>query len=156
MGGVIKPYEAVRFAMLLIALAIAFMLVTDSHTGVFIIMGTVAIYNFVYTPLKTRTPPYALLVGGAVTGAIPPMLGYAALGGSILNTDILLVSAVLYIWQTPHFAMLSERYANDYGKAGFLTLSAVYGQSKTIIFIRVWLTAYICSLFFTACSKHIL
>ncbi|PLX69368.1 MAG: hypothetical protein C0603_00120 [Denitrovibrio sp.] len=149
--GSIKPFEAIRFAILFISLSVAFMLMTDSHTGIFLILITVVVYNFIYTPLKKRTP-FALLIG-AVTGAIPPMLGYTALGGSLLHMDIILVSAVLYVWQTPHFAILAERYAVDYKKAGFHTLSSVYGQFKTHIFIRIWLAAFICSLFLLPVAK---
>jgi len=143
-NGSVKPFEAVRFAMLFLALSFAMMSLTGSIYGLVMIVATILIYNFAYTPLKKKTP-FALLIG-SVTGAVPPLMGWVAVGGSPFSSEILIISAVLYIWQTPHFALLSEKYADDYKLAGFFTLSATYGRFKADIFIKIWLTAFISAL----------
>ena len=145
-GAILTPKEVLQISALMIALSACFMALTGSLSGFFIIAGVVAVYNLVYTPLKKVTP-FALLAG-SVTGAVPPMLGYAALGGSLTNEKMLMLCALLYIWQTPHFAMLAERWADDYKAAGFKTLSGTYGAEKSSLFINIWLLAYVCALFF--------
>lgn len=144
-NGDMTPWHVLKASMAAIGISIFLMLLTGSLRGLILIIATVLIYNFIYTPLKKITP-FALLVG-SVTGAIPPMLGYTAVGGSYSDPPVLMVCAVLFIWQTPHFAMLAEKYSDDYARAGFITLSAKYGKYKSGLFIKVWLIAFICALF---------
>lgn len=121
-------------------------MLAGSWTAFGLMATTVVIYNFIYTPLKKKTP-FALLIG-SVTGSMPPLIGYTALGGEINAPEIMVVCAVMYLWQTPHFAMLAEKYAEDYIKAGFRTLSAVYGKATTSVFIKIWVMTFLSSLFF--------
>jgi len=70
-------------------------------------------YVFVYTPLKRRTSLNTLV--GAVPGALPPVIGWAAVRGSI-DWDILGLFAILFIWQVPHFLAIAWIYRDDYGR----------------------------------------
>jgi heme o synthase len=83
---------------------------------------TLATYIFIYTPLKTRTP-FCTLVG-AVTGAIPPMMGWTAVTNSI-DTGAWLLFIILFLWQMPHFFALAQMYREDYARGGFPMLSVV-------------------------------
>jgi len=149
-SGTVDGRSALRISAVMLALSAAFMLLGHNIFALLFIPFTLLVYNLIYTPMKKVTP-FALLIGSA-TGAIPPVLGYTVAGGRINATGILLVAAVLYIWQTPHFALLSEKYKTDYQTAGFKTLSGTYGKIKSDLFIKIWLTAYICTLLFIPLS----
>jgi protoheme IX farnesyltransferase len=143
-SGTVDGKSVLRISAVMLTLSAAFMLLGHNMSALIFIPFTLLVYNLIYTPLKKVTP-FALLIG-SVTGAIPPVLGYAVTGGEIKTTGILLVAAVLYVWQTPHFALLSEKYKTDYKTAGFKTLSGTYGKTKSDLFIKIWLTGYICAL----------
>ncbi len=85
-------------------------------------------YVLVYTPLK-RSTPYALHVG-AVPGAIPPLIGYAAVVGEISGVAYLLF-AILLVWQLPHFMAISIFRQRDYRAAGLQVFPVARGLFKT-------------------------
>jgi len=80
---------------------------------------TILLYAFVYTPLKAHTTLNTLV--GAVTGAIPPMIGWAAATGS-LGVGAWVLGAILFVWQLPHFLSLAWLYRDDYQNGGFVML----------------------------------
>ncbi|KAF4388750.1 hypothetical protein G4B88_019027 [Cannabis sativa] len=85
------------------------------------------LYAFVYTPLKQIHPVNTWV--GAVVGAIPPLLGWAAASGQVsLNSMIL--PAALYFWQLPHFMALAYMCRNDYAAGGFRMLSFADASGK--------------------------
>ena len=84
------------------------------------------LYSFVYTPLK-RVGPIAVLVG-AVPGALPPLLGWTAVTGAITH-DALVIFAIQFIWQFPHFWAIAWVADADYRKAGFKLLPSKGGQT---------------------------
>ena len=94
------------------------------------ILGAVALvsYALVYTPLK-RVTPYALHVG-TIPGAIPPLIGWAAVTGS-LSLGALPLFAILLVWQLPHFLAISLFRQADYERAGLCVYSSVYGEAAT-------------------------
>jgi len=77
------------------------------------------LYSFVYTPLK-RVGPIAVFVG-AIPGALPPLLGWAAATGSI-SYEALIIFSIQFIWQFPHFWAIAWVADEDYKKAGFKLL----------------------------------
>ena len=79
-------------------------------------------YVLVYTPMKRKTPWNTAV--GAVPGAIPPMMGWTAVTGSI-DAEAWVLFAILFIWQYPHFLALGWIYRRDYAKAGYRMLSSV-------------------------------
>ncbi|HEU4520589.1 MAG TPA: heme o synthase [Thermoanaerobaculia bacterium] len=81
---------------------------------------TLTSYIFVYTPLKRIST--ACTVIGAVPGAIPPLMGWAAATGS-LGTGGWIAFGILFFWQLPHFMAISWTHREDYGRAGFAMLS---------------------------------
>jgi len=80
---------------------------------------TLLTYLFVYTPLKRKTPLCILL--GAVPGAVPPLIGWAAVSGR-LNFEAGILYAMLFLWQFPHFMAIAWMYREDYDRAGYLVL----------------------------------
>jgi protoheme IX farnesyltransferase len=77
------------------------------------------VYLAIYTPLKRRTP-FATVVGG-IPGAIPPLIGWAVVRGS-LSMEAWALFFILFFWQTPHFLSLAWMYRKDYARAGYKTL----------------------------------
>ncbi len=80
---------------------------------------TMATYLFAYTPLKRRTTLNTLV--GAIPGALPPMIGWAAARGS-LDHGAWALFAILFCWQMPHFLAIAWMYREDYARAGFVML----------------------------------
>jgi len=76
---------------------------------------TLITYLLIYTPLKRRTAFCTLI--GAFPGAMPPLIGWAAARGS-LNADSLVLYAILFLWQFPHFLAIAWMYREDYSRAG--------------------------------------
>lgn len=83
---------------------------------------TIVIYVAMYTPLKVRSTLNTLV--GAVCGAIPPMIGWVAVTGS-LDLGAWVLGALLFIWQLPHFLALAWMYREDYARGGFVMLPRV-------------------------------
>ncbi len=86
------------------------------------VIGAVTLVSYiaVYTPLKRVTPLNTVV--GAVPGALPPLMGWTAIGGEITMEGLALV-AILYFWQLPHFFAIAWIYRDQYAKAGFVMLS---------------------------------
>ena len=83
---------------------------------------TSALYVLAYTPLKTRTT--MSLIVGAVPGALPPLIGWAAVTGSLGGAAWSLFT-IQFIWQIPHFFAIAWLYREDYRRAGFRLLTVV-------------------------------
>lgn len=83
--------------------------------------ASLASYLFVYTPLKRLTPLNTLV--GAVPGALPPLLGWAAASGRV-DAGGWALFAILFFWQLPHFFAIAWLYREDYVNGGFRMLSA--------------------------------
>ncbi len=85
-------------------------------------LANILLYALVYTPLKPVTTLNTLV--GAVTGAIPPMIGWVAVTGS-LQSGAWLLGAILFLWQMPHFLALAWMYREDYRRGGMSMLPVV-------------------------------
>jgi heme o synthase len=83
---------------------------------------TLASYLFLYTPMKQRT--WWSTTVGAIPGAMPPMIGYAAAAGTITRESWVLF-AILFLWQFPHFYSIAWMYKDDYARAGIQMLPVV-------------------------------
>lgn len=97
-----------------------------------------ALYVFVYTPLK-RVTPWAVFVG-AFPGAVPPMLGWVAAteGFGFIGTNALLLFAVQFMWQFPHFWAIAWVVDEDYRKAGFRLLPSKERDKSSAFQILVY------------------
>jgi protoheme IX farnesyltransferase len=83
---------------------------------------TLASYLFIYTPMKSRT--WWSTTVGALPGAMPPVIGYAAAAGT-LTADSWVLFAILFFWQFPHFYSIAWMYRDDYARAGIRMLPVV-------------------------------
>jgi protoheme IX farnesyltransferase len=83
---------------------------------------TLASYLFFYTPLKQRT--WWSTTIGAIPGAMPPIIGYAAAAGAVTR-EAWVLGAILFLWQFPHFYSIAWMYKEDYARAGIRMLPVV-------------------------------
>jgi protoheme IX farnesyltransferase len=94
-------------------------LATNLLTGLLTAL-TVGTYLFAYTPLKRVTTLNTIV--GAIPGALPPMIGWAAARGQV-DFEAWILFAILFLWQMPHFLAIAWLYRKDYRDAGFVMLS---------------------------------
>lgn len=105
-------------ALMSLAGTLLLLLWTNLHTTALGLLALV-VYLFAYTPMK-RVSTLNTLVG-AVSGALPPMMGWAAVRGEI-SLEAWILAAILFFWQIPHFLALAWLYREDYERGGFLML----------------------------------
>ncbi len=113
-AGRLQPRNALLFGLGLSGLATALLSSCNLLTGLLGLLSSV-VYVLVYTPLKRRTP-YALHCG-AVAGAMPPLLGWTALTNAVDGPGLVLF-AILFLWQLPHFVAIAMFRADEYAEAG--------------------------------------
>ena len=89
---------------------------------------TLVIYAAVYTPLKPRTS-FATVVG-AIPGALPPVIGWAAATGD-LSRGAWVLFGIVFLWQLPHFLAIAWIYREDYARAGFLMLPVIEPDGRS-------------------------
>ncbi len=121
-AGRLTPRAGLLFGALLMAVGAAYLGLTTGSLAAALAVATVAGYLLVYTPLK-RVTSLATVIG-AVPGAIPPMIGWAAARGR-LDAGAWVLFLILFFWQMPHFLALAALYRKDYARAGFRVLPVV-------------------------------
>ncbi len=92
-------------------------------TAALVALATFLIYAFVYTPLKRRTSLSTIV--GAVPGALPPLIGWAAARGTVSGPEPWTLFALMFAWQLPHFLSIAWLYREDYARAGLPMLSVL-------------------------------
>lgn len=122
-AGRLTPAEVFFFGMALGLVGLTYLAVTLRHPlPVIVAAATFVLYVFVYTPLKRKTTLNTLI--GAVPGALPPVIGWTAMTGSV-SAEVLPLFLVLFVWQVPHFLAIAWIYRADYGRAGLKMLPVV-------------------------------
>lgn len=121
-AGRMRPPEAVAFGLGLTALGLAVLFSLSGALPAAVAFVTWFTYLFCYTPLKRRTSLSTLV--GAVPGALPPVIGWAAARGA-LDGGAFVLFAILYLWQVPHFLAIAWIYREDYARGGLPMLPVV-------------------------------
>lgn len=98
-------------------------------------------YNGIYTPLKKRNA--LAIIPGSLVGALPPMVGWVAAGGSLTDPQILILAFFFFIWQIPHFWLLLLVLGKDYERAGFPTLTQVFNSDQLSRITFMWILAVV-------------
>jgi protoheme IX farnesyltransferase len=120
--GRISPGDARIFGIALSFLGIALLATLANLLAAGLALLTLAIYLAVYTPMKRRSPLSTLV--GAIPGALPPLIGWAASHGRI-DAGGASLFAIVFLWQIPHFMAIAWLYRDDYGAAGFPMLPVI-------------------------------
>jgi heme o synthase len=118
-SGRLSDGEALRFGVLLSVAGGALLAVSVNILSALLAVGTLLGYLLVYTPLKRKTALCTLL--GAIPGAMPTLIGWAADSGRI-EPRAWLLFGILFLWQFPHFLAIALMYREDYAGAGFRML----------------------------------
>jgi protoheme IX farnesyltransferase len=114
-AGRLRVAEAVVFATLLTAAGLVILRFGSGSLSALVAFVTWATYLFAYTPLKTRTSLSTIV--GAFPGALPPVIGWTAARGQIEPGAVVLF-AILFLWQIPHFLAIASIYREDYARGG--------------------------------------
>lgn len=130
-AGRLAPSLALCFGLLLGALGFVVLLWGANLSTAFLALAAHALYVWLYTPLKRRTP--AALLVGAVSGAMPPLLGWTAAHGTPAPPGLLLFG-VMFFWQIPHFIAIAVRKREEYRRAGFKVVAAEAGDPAVRIY----------------------
>jgi heme o synthase len=126
--GRVQPVEALMFGCALSGLGLLILAGTANLLAAAAALATLLIYVAVYTPLKRRTP--LATVVGAVPGALPPVIGWAAARGS-LSLEAWTLFGIVFLWQLPHFLAIAWMFRDDYTRAGFPMLAVIEPDGRS-------------------------
>lgn len=143
--GQLQPREVLIFGFATIVLGAAWLAIAANVLAALVALATSVLYLGLYTPLKTRTTLSTAV--GAIPGALPPLIGWAAAHGS-LSVGGWVLFAILFFWQFPHFMAIAWMYRQDYARAGIRMLpvvdekgNATFRQIICASAILVWVSA---------------
>ena len=137
--GAITPASALAIAWLLLAAGFLLLWLAHSPGAALIGLFAAAWYNGVYTYLK-RVWSFAV-VPGALIGALPPAVGWAAAGGSPFDSRLLALAFFFFIWQVPHFWLLLFSFGRDYEQSGLPTPTRRFGERQFANLTFIWMLA---------------
>jgi heme o synthase len=124
-AGRLKPSVVLWFGVALAAVGSIYLAIAVNVLVSLLAILTLVCYLFLYTPLK-RKSPLCILVG-ALPGAMPPLIGWAAASGK-LALQAWILYAMLFLWQFPHFMAIAWMYREDYDRAGYCVLP--HGEAR--------------------------
>ena len=132
-SGRVSPSAAFGLGWLLSAVALIHLVHRVNVESAALTALTLAVYLFIYTPLKRQSPTNTLV--GAVSGALPPLIGWAGAAGAsstpapyfrwqlMLEPGAIYLFMLLFLWQLPHFLAINWMYRDEYRKGGFVMLA---------------------------------
>ncbi|PPR78553.1 MAG: Protoheme IX farnesyltransferase [Alphaproteobacteria bacterium MarineAlpha2_Bin1] len=135
-SGKVVREEALSLGIIVAGAAIIVMGLLVNHISAILLSFTIAFYVFIYTMFLKRRTPQNIVIGGA-SGSLPPVIGWAAVTGSI-DLFPILIFTIIFFWTPPHFWALSLYNHSDYRKAGIPMLPVVVGLRKTAIYIFIY------------------
>ena len=129
--GDVSPQSALVFAVILEGVAFGVLYVGDNLLSAVLALAAAAFYIFVYTLWLKRSTSQNIVIGGAA-GAVPVLVGWAAIQNSLGAAPILMF-LIIFLWTPPHFWALAFRYKDDYSKANVPMLPSVATLRNTAI-----------------------
>jgi protoheme IX farnesyltransferase len=121
--------DALMFGLVMSVVSFAWLAFTTNLVAAFLTLLAIAFYVVVYTLLLKRTTPQNIVIGGAA-GALPPLIGWAAVTGDI-SLPALFLFAIVFYWTPPHFWALSMRIRGDYAAANVPMMPVTHGVRET-------------------------
>ena len=128
-AGRMSPDAALGFGITLAVASVAVMGLAVNHLAAALLALTIGFYVLVYTLWLKRRTPLNIVIGGAA-GALPPVIGWAAVSGEVTLLPILMF-AIIFVWTPPHFWALALLRRDDYAAAGVPMLPVVAGAAAT-------------------------
>ncbi len=145
-SGDISTRGALLYSMLLVGMGCLVLFAATNLVSLSLGVATLIWYNVIYTPLK-RIHSLAI-IPGSIIGALPPVIGWAATGRSIIEPEILALALFFFIWQIPHFWLLLLIHGEEYEDAGYPSLTKIFNKSQLSRITYVWIIALAISSFF--------
>ena len=121
-GGRLRLKDGAWFGIALSAAGLAELAVAVNAVAAWVAAVTLVSYVLLYTPLKTRTSLSTIV--GAVPGALPPVIGWAAATGAV-DVPAVVLFGIVFFWQMPHFLAIAWLHRDDYARAGIPLLPVV-------------------------------
>ncbi|MFC1639749.1 protoheme IX farnesyltransferase [Gemmatimonadota bacterium] len=137
-SGAVVPLHALALAIVLIVMALIVLAVGCGLLATLFGLSALVLYNGVYTWMKRRSAFAA--VPGAFIGALGPAIGWVAGGGAVSSPTLLALATVFFLWQVPHFWLLSLNYPADYTEAGYPSAVTRMGKDRLYRVGLVWIT----------------
>ncbi len=131
-----RPRNALGFGIVVSAASVWMLYIASNWVASAILAFTIFFYVVIYTMWLKRSTPQNIVIGGAA-GAFPPMIGYAAVTGSI-TLDSLILFMITFMWTPPHFWALALYKTGDYGRVGIPMMPNVAGAKSTRLQIFVY------------------
>ena len=128
-AGRVTPSEALSFGLVLSVLSVMTLGVLVNWLSASLLAFTIFFYAVIYTMWLKRWTPQNIVIGGAA-GAIPPVIGWAAVTGSVSLESVILF-LIIFLWTPPHFWALALFKSDDYARAGIPMMPNVAGQAST-------------------------
>jgi protoheme IX farnesyltransferase len=128
-SGRIAPRAALAFGLVLAALSFVLLSLTVNVLSAFLALAGFLGYVFVYTVWLKRRTPQNIVIGGAA-GAVPPLVGWSAVTGT-LDPAALYLFAIVFYWTPPHFWALSLLMKEEYARVGVPMMPVVHGERET-------------------------
>jgi protoheme IX farnesyltransferase len=120
--GRVLPEDARVYGLGLSFAGLLLLWLTSPAAATWLAVATLVTYVLIYTPMKRRSTAATLV--GAVPGALPPLIGWAAANGTA-SIGGLALFAIVFLWQIPHFMAIAWLFREDYGRAGFPMLPVI-------------------------------
>jgi len=127
-SGRLTVAEATAFSLALSSIGLLLLATRANLLAATLALLTLISYNVIYTPMKRRSQLATLV--GAVPGALPPMIGWAAAHGA-LTSGAWALFAIVFVWQIPHFMAIAWLYRQDFERAGFPLLPVVNPDGRS-------------------------
>ncbi len=134
--GVMTPRAATIFACVLELLSFGLLAWRVNFLSAWLAMGATAFYVFIYTIWLKRRSKQNIVIGGAA-GAVPVLIGWAAVTNNLSWTPVLLF-VIIFIWTPPHFWALAVRYRDDYAAANVPMMPVVASLRRTTLEIMIY------------------
>ncbi len=134
--GVISPSQTLLFAGLIGGIGLAVLYQWVNPLTMWLTLGTFVGYAVIYTVILKPLTPQNIVIGGA-SGAMPPVLGWAAVTGEVSH-DALLLFLIIFAWTPPHFWSLALYRRDDYAKAGVPMLPVTHGDRFTRLSVLLY------------------
>jgi heme o synthase len=128
-SGRVRPRSALIYGVVLAALSFLLLATTVNLLSAFLALSGFLGYVFVYTIWLKRSTPQNIVIGGAA-GAVPPLVGWAAVTGG-LDPAALYLFAIVFYWTPPHFWALSLLMKDEYARVGVPMMPVVHGEAET-------------------------
>lgn len=136
-SGRISKGNALLFFLLTLVSGSFLILIFGNVRALSVSFFTVFWYNYVYTYSK-RLTPFAVFPG-AITGALPPLIGWLAAGGGFFDRTIVMVEFLFFVGQMPHFWIIVLKYGEEYEKAGLPCLTRVMQPEQISRLVFIWI-----------------